>query len=95
MNRRQLEIEAKRARLIERAAHERQYIAHTLNALEQPLGFVDRCVQAVRYVIARPPLVAGAVLILTLLRPRSAFAWAQRTWGLWQGYRWLARKLTA
>jgi len=94
VNQRLVDIEAKRARLLERAAHERAYIEQALHTLERPLGFVDRCVEAVRYVAARPPLVAGAVLLLTVLRPRSAFAWAQRTWGLWQGYRWLTRKLS-
>ena len=94
MNQRWAEIEAKRARLLERAAHERLDLEQALRRLERPLSFVDHCVAAVRYVIERPPLVAGAVLLLTLLRPRSALTWAQRTWGLWQGYRWLTRKLS-
>ena len=92
MNARLVAIEVKRARLIERAAREREDVALTLQSWAKPLAFVDRCVGAVRYVIARPPLVAGAALMFTLLHPRRAFKWARRAWGLWRGYRWLTQK---
>ena len=86
-------IEAKRAPLIERAARERGDVAQTLQSWSQPLGFVDRCAEALRYVIVRPPLVAGAMLVFALVRPRRTLKWAQRAWGLWQGYRWLTQKV--
>lgn len=92
MNRRLAAIEAKRARLLERAAREREHVAQSLQTWAQPLAFVDRGVAAVRYVVARPPLVAGTVFVLALLRPRRALKWARRAWGLWQGYRWLMQK---
>ena len=95
MNRRLVAIEAKRARLLERAAREREQFARSLRAWAQPLRFVDRCADALRYVAARPPLVAAAALLFTLLRPRRAFKWARRAWALWQGYRWLNRKIAA
>ena len=93
MNRRLAAIEARRARLLERAARERGDVAQTLQSWAQPLGVIDRCLGAVRFVVSRPPLVAGAMLVFALLRPRSAFKWAQRAFGLWQSYRWLARKI--
>ena len=93
MNQRLFAIEARRARLLERAAREREDVAQTLQSWSQPLAFVDRCLGALRYFISSPPLVAGAVLVFALLRPRRALKWAQRAWGLWQGYRWLTRKL--
>jgi hypothetical protein len=95
VNRQLLAIEAKRARLIERAAREREDVGQTLQSWAQPLDFIDRCLGVVRFVIARPPLVATAVLVLALLRPRSAIKWARRAFGLWQGYRWLNRKIAA
>ena len=94
MNRRLAAIETKRSRLLERAARERDYVAQTLQLWTQPLDFVDRCLGAVRFVVSHPPILAGAMLAFALLRPRSAFKWARRAFGLWQSYRWLTRKIT-
>jgi len=85
-------IEAKRARLIERAAREREDVAQTLQSWSQPLGFVDRCIGAVRFVISRPPLIAGAAILFALVRPLRTLKWARRAFGLWQSYRWLTQK---
>jgi YqjK-like protein len=93
MNQRLAAIETKRARLIERAARERGDVAQTLQSWSQPLGFIDRCLGALRYVISRPPLVAGAMLVFALVHPLRTLKWAQRAWGLWQGYRWLTQKV--
>ena len=94
MNQRLVAIEAKQARLIERAARQREDVAQTLQSLSQPLSFIDRCIGALRYLIASPPVIAGAILVFALLRPRRALKWAQRAWGVWQGYRWLTHKST-
>jgi hypothetical protein len=93
VNRRLVAIETRRARLLERAAHEREQLAQTLQSWAPPLAFIDRCLAGVRFVIARPPLVAGAALVLALLQPRRAFKWARRAFGLWQSYRWLTKKI--
>jgi len=93
VNQRLAVIETKRARLLERAAREREDVAQTLQFWSQPLAFIDRCVAALRYVIARPPLVAGAMLVVALVRPRRTLKWARRAFGMWQGYRWLTRRV--
>lgn len=95
MNERLFAIEARRARLIERAARERGEFASALQSLSRPLGFVDRCIAVAGFVVARPPLVAAIGLALVLLRPRRAFKWARRAFGIWQSYRWLTRKAAA
>lgn len=92
MSRRLAAIEAKRARLLERAAREREDVAQTLQSWSQPLGFVDRCVGAVRFVISRPPLIAGIAILFALVRPLRTLKWARRAFGLWQSYRWLTQK---
>jgi len=92
MSRRLAAIEAKRARLLERAARERGDLAQTLQSWSQPLGFVDRCIGAVRFVVSRPPLIAGAAILFALVRPLRTLKWARRAFGLWQSYRWLTQK---
>ena len=93
MNERLAAIETKRARLVERAARERADVAQALHSLSRPLGFIDRCLGVLQFVVARPPLVAGIALVLALLRPRRAFKWARRAFGIWRGYRWLTQKI--
>jgi len=95
VNERLLALALKRARLIERAAREREDLAHALQSLSQPLGFLDRCLGVVRFIIDRPPLLGGVALLLAWLRPRRAFKWARRGFGVWQGYRWLTEKTAA
>jgi hypothetical protein len=95
VNARLAAIEIKRARLLERAAREREDLAITLQSLSQPLRFIDRCVGAARFVVSQPALLAGVVLVLALMHPRSAFRWARRAWGIWRGYRWLTQKAAA
>jgi hypothetical protein len=95
VNARLAAVEVKRTRLLERAAREREGVVLALQPLAQPLAFADHCVNAVRYVLSRPPLVAGAALLFAVLRPRRAIKWARRAFGLWQGYRWLTRKAAA
>ena len=92
MSRRLVAIEAKRARLLERAARERADLAQTLQSWSQPLGFVDRCIGAVRFFISRPPLIAGAAILFALVRPLRTLKWARRAFGLWQSYRCLTQK---
>jgi hypothetical protein len=85
-------VEVKRARLLERAAREREDLAQTLQLWAQPLGFADRCLAALDFVLSRPPLLAAAVTLLVVARPRRAFTWARRAFGAWRTYRWLTRK---
>lgn len=93
MNPRLAALQTKRGHLIERAARDRADLAQALQSWVPPMRFIDRCLAAVRFVISRPPLVASAMLVLALLRPRRVLSWAGRAWGLWRGYRWLAQKV--
>ncbi len=93
MNARLAAIEAKRARLVERAAREREDVVQTFALWARPLAFADRCVAAVSYVVSRPPLVIAAVALFTLLRPQRGWRLLRRAWSMWQAYRWLAKKV--
>jgi hypothetical protein len=93
VNQRLLALEARRARLLERAARERGDLAQALHSWAQPLDFIDRCLAALRYVVSRPPLIAAAGVVFALVRPLRALRWAQRGWALWRSYRWLTQKV--
>lgn len=93
MNARLMAVEAKRARLLERAATQRKTVAEALQQWARPVGLVDRAIAALNIVKSHPLLVAGAMIVLTVLRPRGAFRWARRGWSLWQTFRWLTKKV--
>ena len=90
-------IEAKRARLVLRAAGEREHVSATLRQWSRETGWLDRGVAASRaaliFVKSHPILLATAMMALGVLRPRSAFKWARRGFALWRGYRWLIKKV--
>ena len=86
MNRRLVAIEARRARLPERAAREREQLAQALQSLAQPLAFADqlRSSRGALCHFARPPLrrwtAANVVFVFATAarRPRRAFKRARR-----------------
>jgi hypothetical protein len=94
-NERLLAIRVKRARLLQRAASERELLAAELRQLARPIELVDRAIAAYYVVKSHPALVAAIMVVLALLRPRGAFRWARRGWALWQSFRWLTKKAAA
>jgi len=93
VNGRLLAVEARRAVLLGRAAAERGELAQALRQWSSPIGLVDRALTALNIVKSHPLLVAGAMIVLAVLRPRGAFRWARRGWSLWQTFRWLTKKV--
>ena len=81
------EIRAERARLLARAEVERERVAAQLRAWEAPLALVDRGVAAARCVRRHPEWALGAAIVLGVLRPRRALAWARNGLIAWRAFR--------
>ncbi|MGH7742553.1 MAG: YqjK family protein [Candidatus Eiseniibacteriota bacterium] len=78
---------ARRARLIERAAHEREELARLADMLERPLIAVDRSVTFVRALKRSRWLSAAAgagMAALAFVRPRSIIGWVAAGRAGWQ-----------
>ena len=84
MNQKLTRLAERRNQLIDRAAAQRSALAHNVEPLRARLALVDRGVNAVRYIRRHPALLAGAALLLVVLRPRHAVKWLQRGWLVWQ-----------
>ena len=84
------EIRAERARLLARAAVERESVRVQLRAWEAPLALVDRSVTAARYVRRHPQWLMGAAIVLAVLRPRRALAWVRNGLIAWRAFRWVS-----
>lgn len=86
-------IRARRARLVARAALERERLSVQLQAWETPLSLADRCVEAARYLYRNPQWVVAAALLIAVLRPRRALALARNGLLAWRAWRWIAQSL--
>jgi hypothetical protein len=86
------EIQARRERLIVRAAAERAAVSRAVRELSPPIRLIDRGLAIVSFFKLHPALLAAAMVILALLRPRASFRWARRALLLWRSYRWLFQK---
>jgi hypothetical protein len=78
------QLAERRRQLVAQAAAQRITLAHDMEPWRARLALVDRGVNVVRYVRRHPALLAGAALLLVVLRPRYAVKWLQRGWLVWQ-----------
>jgi hypothetical protein len=91
------EIALRKERLIARAAAQRTVVRLEFRDLEQPIGFVDRGMEVVRFLRNHPLLVAVLVGTLTVFRGRGhgLVALAGRALAVWRLWRsvsaWAAR----
>lgn len=93
MNRRLVEIRARRELLLARSAVQRDALALLVQRWHAPLDLADRGFRVVRYAREHPGAVLLAVAALAALSPKRAFRWARRAIVFWRGYRWAAAAL--
>jgi len=87
------QIHARRERLIAKSAAQRDELALLIAPLRRPIQVADRAVAGAQYLRAHPGVIVIAVAALVVLSPKRAFRWARRAFGLWRGYRLIARVL--
>lgn len=86
MNERLAAVQARRALLLERAAHQRDDITRLVQTAVRPVAAVEWGMRALRLIRSRPVLIAGALAAATILRPGRAARWAVRGWAAWQAW---------
>jgi YqjK-like protein len=92
------EIRAERARLLARAAVERERVFVHLRAWEAPLALVDRSMAAARYVHRHPQWLIAIAIVFAVMRPRRAVAWVRNgliAWRVFRGFSAWPRGLAA
>lgn len=88
-----VQIQVRRAHLLARAAAQRRDLSERLAAWKAPLAVADGSIAAARYLRRHPSIVAAAVALLVLLKPRRAIIWARRGFVLWRTWRWVSASL--
>ena len=87
------EFRDKRARMVARAAVERERLLMQLQACEAPLALADKGFAAARYLRQNPQWIVAAIVLLVVLRPRRALSWARNGLIAWRAWRWISQSL--
>ncbi len=95
MNRRLLQIRARRARLLEQAASQRLVLAQAYRCWRTPLRYADLGLSVARALGQKPLWLTLFSAGLLGARTRGMWKWAARAWPLWTVVRiarnWRAR----
>lgn len=97
MNKQMALVMQRRGELLARISVQREQVAMLGARWQAPLALADQGLAVVRYLRARPVLVAGVVALL-IIRRRGLVGLARSGWMAWKGYRYftaLSAKLSA
>jgi hypothetical protein len=78
------ELALHQQRLLMRSADLRHAMGQYVVPLKKPLAVVDQAWWATQWLVRHPEWPVGAVLVLTLLRPKRALVWGTRLWWGWR-----------
>jgi hypothetical protein len=81
------ELAQRRAMLLARCAVLRERLGGEMATFGRPLSWADQALAAVRWLRAHPLVPAGAAAALALWKPRRAWRWLVRGFGLWRAWR--------
>lgn len=94
MQKRLIELQLQRGRLLERIAHQRQSLAVQARPVARTLHVGDRVngwlQQGKLFALQHPLAVAGAVAVVVVLRPTAVLRWTRRgilAWRTWVAVR--------
>jgi len=84
VNRRIHELLLRRERILARVADQREDLGAAVAALERPAAAIDRVADGVRWLKARPAVIAALVAAVVILRRRGILTMVGRSLGLWR-----------
>lgn len=93
MNDTLIHLAEQRAKLIAKAANQREQLSRAFTPLHRPLAVVDKGLYALRYIGQHPVLVVGAVAIAAMLGPKRWLVLLQNGWLLWRMAQTARRRL--
>ena len=88
MNEKMLAVMQRRGELLAKIASQREQVAQTSARWSAPLAVADQGLAVLRFIRARPVLVAGVAALL-VWRRRGVLGVARMGWRAWKGYRYL------
>jgi hypothetical protein len=73
-----------RATLVTKAATQREELTLAFSNLHRPLALADKGIQVLRFLGRHPMLVAGAVTVAAMMRPKRWFLMLENGWLAWR-----------
>ena len=71
-------------------------VAQAMEPWRKPLALADKGLDAVRYFRSRRPvLLAGAMVVAAIWRPKSVLGWLRRGFGVWRMALAVRRRLSS
>ncbi len=93
MNQELIDLAVRRGALTVRIEMQRSALAAQLQPVARLAGGVDQALVGVDWLKRNPRVVAAAVALLVVLKPRRVWAWSRRAFMLWRGWSALKAKL--
>ena len=84
MNKILLQLAEHRAVLTDRIENQRTALAEAISPLRGPLSLADKSVQAVRYIVKRPVLIAGIATVAMMIKPGRWLFVLEKGWMMWR-----------
>jgi len=78
------ELQMRQQRLLLRSGELRLSLSDQAQVFKRPLAVVDQARNSVLWIYRNPKWPLGALLLLTILRPRRAIVWGGRLWWTWK-----------
>lgn len=84
MNHSLSQLAEQRATLVAQAATQREELTLAFSNLHRPLSLADKGIHALRFLGRHPLLVAGAVAVAVVMRPKRWFLMLENGWLAWR-----------
>ena len=82
-----IELRERRATLVAQAGTQRESVIAFVERAEVATAWLDQAASAGRWLRERPLLVAAAVMLLAILRPRRTLKWLAAGFSLWRSWK--------
>jgi YqjK-like protein len=80
------ELWVRQQRLRVRSAQLRISLLDPIQVIQKPLAIADQVQAGLKWLYRHPQWSVGALLFLTILRPRRTLLWGRRAWWAWKTY---------
>lgn len=84
MKKTRIQLAEQRAKLIAKAAKQREELTQAFSPLHHPLAVADKGLHVLRYIGQHPVLLVGVVAIAVMIKPKRWLMLLENGWLMWR-----------